>query len=225
LFLKQFKYSILIIVALFSSCSGEPPELLDSWHQLNLIHDPSDETSFQALSFFLHGEDEDGEDDLEQIYLIHDDLQLLWSVPLDKWASIRDEGAQWIGFNRLIGPGDGIFPEGNYRVLLIDVGGERAERSFYVRNNIPGKDDIELPVIEYDIEKFSIKSDFPLFEAWFYNGDGQLIEKSKDFPMGAFQWNDIVRNISRRANSFIIYSEPETGSWGLISGPFFFNGS
>jgi hypothetical protein len=225
LFLKPIKFSVLFLVFLFFSCSGEPPQLLESWWQLNLIDDTATGDTVQALSFFLHAEDEDGEDDMDQIYLIHDDLQLLWSIPLEKWSAFTDQGVKWIGFNRLLAPGDGVFPEGNYRVLLIDIGGERDESSFYLRNNIPEKDEIILPEMSYDNNNFSIMSEFPKFQLWFYDGEGQLIEKSKDFLMGNYQWNDFVRNINRRASSFTVYTEPETGSWGLISGPHLFSGS
>lgn len=224
LFLKRTNFSIIIFV-LVISCSGNPPELLESWSQLNIINDPGKENPIQALSFFLHAKDEDGEGELDQIYLIHDEMQLVWSIPHEQWSTFTDQGNQWMGFNHLLGPGDGVFPEGDYRILLIDIGGERAESSFYVRNNIPIKEDLLLPVISHDIEKFSIQSDFPLFEVWFYDGEGQLIEKSRDFPMGDYLWNDIVRNISRRAASFTVYAEPESGSWGMISGPYYFNGS
>lgn len=224
LFLKKIEILFPLIIILFS-CSGEVPELLETWSQVNLIDDPARSETAQTLSFFLHAEDEDGEEDLDQIYLINDDLQLLWSIPREKWSFFTDQGVQWVGFNGLLGPGDSLFPEGNYRVLLVDQAGERAENSFYIRNDIPEKEELQLPEIKFDTDQITVISEYSLFQLWFYDEDGQIIEKSKDLLMGKFLWNDIARNISRRAFSYQVYMEPETGSWGLISGPYFFNGS
>lgn len=222
LFLKRIKISAPILVFLFFSCSGEAPQMHETWHQLNLISDPETGKTHQSLSFFIHGEDEDGENDLDQIYLINDEKQYFWNIPSTLWTSYKDRGVPWIGFNNIIAPDRGIFPEGDYRVLLIDIGGDRDEKSFYLRNNIPREDEVSLPEIYFDKNSLTVKSDFLKFQVWFYGEGEEFLEKSQDFTMRDYQWNEIIPNIRRRALSFKIYTEAETGSWGLVSGPFIF---
>lgn len=223
MFLKRIRFSAITLTLIFFSCSGEAPRLIESWHQLNIINDPESESeSNQALSFFIHGEDDDGETDLEQIYLINDEFQLFWRIPSDQWISHTIQGVLWIGFNNLLAPGKGIFPDGEYRILLIDSGGERDEKSFYLRNSLPEFNEISLPGISYDRNKITIDSDQQQFQIWFYNDDGSFVDKSPSFTMGEYEWNSILQNITRRATSFKVYTEPESGSWGMISGPYHF---
>ncbi len=222
LFLKRIKLFGLAILFIFFSCSGEAPQMLEIYHQLNLIHDPETENTYESLSFFIHGEDEDGEGDLEQIYLIYDDLQFFWNISSSRWSTFKEQGIRWIGFNNILAPGEGRFPEGDYRVLLMDIGGERDEKLFHLRNKIP-ENDISLPEITFDKQHLAVQSDYPKFQVWFYGEEEQLLEKSRDFLMSNYEWNDIIPNIRRRASTFKIYMEPETSSWGLISGPYILN--
>ncbi len=219
--LKPNKYFFLLLVVFFLiSCSGEPPELHNIEYQLLLINNNTYKEPFEYLSLFFYGEDEDGIDDIDKLYLINDDNYTMWDIPSDRWVSKNILGTEWMGFNSLMAPGDGHFPEGNYRVLIVDLGGESAETTFFLRNRIPEKEDLTLPEVIYDNETVQIQSDFPTLQIWYYDSDDNLLEKSKEITAGNYQWNQINRNIIRRANSFSVYSEPKDGSWGLISGPF-----
>ena len=221
LFSKLIK--IIAIVLSFFSCSGEPPQVLEVLWHLNLKDDVESGEKFESLSIFIHATDEDGDEDIDQIYLIQDELQMFWNIPSDKWTLHIEQSVRWIGFNDLRAPGDGIFPEGNYRVLIIDLGGERAEHSFYLRNNIPEEEDITPLDVSFNNDTVSVVSEYPKFQMWFYDLDGKLIDKSKDLLMGSYQWNEVVRNINRRSFSFSVYTEPETSSWGMISGSYYFD--
>ena len=222
MFLKLIRLLGIFFILIFFSCSGEPPQFQEVWWQLNLINDFSPEDPIQSLSLFIHAIDDDGDNDLENIYLINDESQLVWNIPLELWTTYTDQQIKWIGFNRLMAPGDGIFPEGDYRILLVDMGGERDEYSFYLRNNIVSNEELALPEVEFNQNKITVNSDYPKFQIWYYDNDGQLIEKSQDLLMGSYQWDQVNRNISRRASTFTIYTEPQSGSWGLISGSYYF---
>lgn len=218
--------SLLLFFAvafLFTSCSGNPPVLSEIWWQLVIELDPLSGEQQQTLSLFVHGADDDGDEDLETLYLIYDDKELYWTIPADSWVEYTDQGTKWIGVNGLKAPGEGDFPEGDYRILLIDMGGERDEKNFYLRNSIPTEEKLLLPEIVYDENTLKVSSEYPLFQVWFYNQEGGLVEKSQSYGAGRYLWNDISRNIARRSVSFSIYTEPESGSWGLTSGPYFFS--
>ncbi len=223
LFLKLIKGLCPISLFFLISCSGEPPQINELWWQLDLSVDSLSDEAVESLSLFVHAEDEDGADDLNQLYLINDDFYYVWNIPSDLWLIYEKDGVKWIGINDLRAPGEGHFPDGNYRVLVVDLGGERVESSFYLRNSIPELDTLIFPEIKFDNDFITINSDFPSFKLWFYDVDDTLIDKSEILTPGNYEWNRIIRNINRRAASFSLYTEPENGSWGLISGPFLFN--
>lgn len=214
---------LFLLILLFFSCSGNTPELNEVWWQLNLEKNPTNGIESQSLSLFVHGDDEDGDDDLDKLYLINDDYQLFWEISSDEWSEYTEQGVIWIGSNGLKAPGNGTFPKGNYRVLLIDLAGERDEKTFYLRNSIPSEEERLSPDITFNMTTLTVLMENPLFQIWFYNEEGELVEKSRSFGPGTHQWNQIARNITRRAKSFSLYTEPESGAWGYISGPYFFS--
>lgn len=211
------------MLLLLVSCSGEPPVVSEIWWQLNIEEDTSANEKTESLSLFVHGEDEDGEKDLESIYLINDEHQLFWEIKSEEWNVYSEQNIMWFGRNGILAPGEGHFPDGDYRILLIDRAGERDEKEFYLKNRIPPLDEVESPEIEFDKNKISVKTDNPLFQIWFYNEENELVEKSRSYSPGTYDWNQLARNIFRRAVSFVVYSEPESGAWGEITRSYSFS--
>ena len=84
----------------------------------------------ERLSFFASLRDQDGIDDIEYLYILHDESELLWTLTLDNWVR-RDEGdSVWLGSNGLEPGDDGLMPRGRYRAVVVDKAGERDERVF-----------------------------------------------------------------------------------------------
>lgn len=223
LYLKKSKFLIVLpLIIFFLSCSGEAPVVNELWWQLNIENNLQNGETGESLSFFIHGEDGDGQEDLESLYLINDDKQFYWTMESDDWSIKKEQNVTWIGRNGILAPGDGHFPEGNYRVLLIDRGGERAEKTFYLRNTIPDKKEWKKPEVLFDRTTLTVKTDNPLFQIWFYNEEGQFLEKTRTYSPGTYEWNQLSTNITRDAASFALYTEPDSGSWGWISRYFYF---
>ena len=147
----------------------------------------------------------------------------MWRISSDLWVSYTDSGNRWIGFNGLTAPGNGLFSEGNYRVLVIDAGGESVEEDLYIKNNIPGAEEMVYPEINFDANTISVTSPYRQFVLWFYDLEGNLIEQSGELPMGSYRWDAISKDINSRALTFTLYTESENGSWGIVSGPYFFS--
>jgi len=224
LFLKKIRYIFILLCSLFFiACSGEPPVVSEVWWQLNVEEDFTGEGKTESLSLFLNGEDKDGDEDLETLYIINDEKQYFWEIPSDEWVQHTEQNTKWIGLNGILAPGDGHFPEGEYRVLLIDRAGERDETTFYLRNLIPPLEELESPEISYDNNRIKVETEFPLFQIWFYNDRNELVEKSQSFSPGNYDWNQISRNIVRRSRTFTLYMEPESGAWGSISRSYSFS--
>jgi hypothetical protein len=59
----------------FSSCSDNPPEILQISWQVMLFNNREASYGYQKLSIFLHIRDEDGIKDIGALYIINDDAE------------------------------------------------------------------------------------------------------------------------------------------------------
>jgi hypothetical protein len=117
----------LIVLALAVSCSRGEPEITFGFIQLVLYQG---ETGPQEqYSFFVMPEDEDGMENLDELYLYHDREQLRWRIKNDEWISYTLDEKTWIG-TRSISIREGRLPRGVYRAVLVNKGGEKGERNF-----------------------------------------------------------------------------------------------
>ncbi|MBB6478392.1 hypothetical protein [Spirochaeta isovalerica] len=223
MFLKPNRAIFFLLPFFIFSCSGKAPEVSQIWWQLNIEEDHGKGEMTESLSLFVHGEDEDGEEDLESLYLINDEHQLFWEIRSDEWNEYSEQSIKWIGSNGILAPGEGHFPDGEYRVLLIDRAGERDEKEFFLKNRIPDLQEIQSPEVSYDLSGITVRTENPLFQIWFYNDQNELVEKSRSYSPGQYDWNQLSRNIVRRSVSFVLYTEPESGSWGWISRSYSFS--
>ena len=129
-YLKKALYiSFFIVLAVFLSvsCTRSVPEITYGFIQLVLYQ--GEEGPIERFSFFIIPEDEDGIDNLDELYLFHDREQLRWKINSDEWVNFTQDGRQWIG-TRSISIADGTLPRGNYRAVLFNKGGESSERTF-----------------------------------------------------------------------------------------------
>lgn len=127
------------------SCSGADPVI----YQL--------ETQMQAYWKYPYGfaerllvqilaDDEDGFDEIYEVYVIHDERELYWRANKDEWDIQTDrDDKDWIVLTNIISNTSDTLPRGTYRVVLMDYSGYRDERSFeidapienYTRNEFP----------------------------------------------------------------------------------------
>jgi hypothetical protein len=129
---KNVKFALLSAVfaaffALFASCSTSKPEI--SYGFMNLVLYEGESGPAEHFSFFVIAEDEDGVENLEELYLYHDREQLRWKIKNDEWVSYTHNNKTWIG-SRSITTQDGTLPRGVYRAVLVNKGGEKGERLF-----------------------------------------------------------------------------------------------
>jgi hypothetical protein len=159
-FRKKVKFTVFsavfsVFLALFFSCSSSKPEILYGF--MNLVLYEGDSGPTEHFSFFVIAEDEDGIENLEELYLYHDKEQLRWKINSDEWISYTQDNKTWIG-SRNITIQEGALPRGLYRAVLVNKGGERGERYFTydsdVRHPFPG--------ITIEDGAYTIKSEWPV---------------------------------------------------------------
>ena len=111
--------SCLLLPLLFA-CSGSPPGIVNTDWMVVYTHNPSPGTVSQELNFFVQLQDDDGFNDIAELYLIRDDLNWSWKIDSSNWVSYEEDDEYWIGANGLTIGRRGDIPEGSFRLLVID---------------------------------------------------------------------------------------------------------
>lgn len=156
---------------LFMSCSQEPPQILEKFQQLNYRDDPAAGRGYDQLSLFLHVDDEDGYEDLEYLYIVQDEAELFWELDAEEWTYRERDGESWIGSNTIVMADFGPFPEGLYRVILVDKAGERMETEVYLERTPKPP---PLPDITTSEDAITLGGPTRRYSLWMYGENGYI---------------------------------------------------
>jgi len=166
----------LLIIILFSvltavlsiSCTKSAPEIKYGYIQLVIYQEVDGPREY--YSFFIMPEDEDGIDNLDEIYLYHDREQLRWNIKSDEWQSYTQDGKDWIG-TRSFTVKEGGLPRGLFRAVLVSKGGESTERSFTYDGNV------RFPFPEIDISggMYNVNSQWAVNHLVCYDNAGNYL--------------------------------------------------
>jgi len=170
-------FIFISVLFVLSACSNNPPEILQNFWEITLVESPdsTDElVSFrEELSVFTVSRDEDGDDDIESIFLIQDEEELFWELDKDNWEEIDLQGEKWTGASSLLMPADESFPRTSYRVLVIDKSGQRDEKTIAIsikRILEPP----EFPRLSRNGDEWEIESPHAQHILRIYDGNGKL---------------------------------------------------
>lgn len=222
---KQYQsifYLLIILTVYFTlvSCSGKPPQLNYVYANPLYRMDQLKEEKTQSLVLFLEVFDEDGAGDLEFIYLIHDKQQLYWTINSDNWTTRKINEIQWIGCNSIVMPDRGTFPEGEYRVQIVDKAGDRDE-SFFVLDKTQFMANLSFPVLDLGEEGISAKAGAYPSSMLFYVDAADVIKRKKDFTKKEISYAEILPNLDMRPQSryYLMAYVAENGAI-IMNGPF-----
>ncbi|MCL1959022.1 MAG: hypothetical protein FWF68_05430 [Spirochaetes bacterium] len=176
---KFIKYMLIlaclgIIFVLSVSCTNSKPEITYGFMQLVLYQE--DTGPKEHFSFFIIPSDDDGLDNLDELYLYHDREQLRWQIKSDEWISYTHDGKNWIG-TRSISVREGSLPRGVYRAVLVNKGGEITERNF----TYDGIVRYPFPEIVINEGQYTVKSQWPSNSLVCYDSTGNYITTA-DLP-------------------------------------------
>ncbi len=214
--------AILVLSAAVLGCGNHPPELTQVYSQVNFVKAPEKDFVSCEFTVLVSVDDEDGEEDVDSVYIINDDRQLYWSVERGRWNERNNRGMKWYGSQRLSEP-DGSPPlPGEYRVLVNDRAGEQAENNVFIPffKDLPKPEDFPKIVFNDNKTLLIIESPESRNVISFYDDKGKLL--------GAFTATQGAVNIgSLGGNSNIAdkYSSVNISFYsnrygaGLISGP------
>ncbi len=146
----------LLAVFMFSvSCSRTKPEITYGFIELVLYQGETEPR--EQYSFFILPQDDDGMENLDELYLYNDREQLRWLLKSDEWVTYTEDDKTWIG-TRSIAVQDGNLPRGVFRAELVNKGGERGERNF----TFDAAARFDFPELEIEGGIYTIKSEWPV---------------------------------------------------------------
>ena len=110
------------------SCSRAEPTILYGF--IELVYYSGTEKPEERYSFFILPEDDDGVENLSELYLYNDRQGLRWLINSEDWVQFEEEGKTWVGSRAISMRDDAPLPRGQYRAVLVNKGGEKTERNF-----------------------------------------------------------------------------------------------
>jgi hypothetical protein len=211
-----------VLALLLLACTGEPPEILQVFWQLNIVEDLEQNLTYQSLSLFLKPSDPDGFEDIEDLYLINDEQELFWRLDVDSWQQSGANEEIWIGSNSLKMPDGASFPAGQYRVLLRDVGGDSAEQTIRLQLVSSREAKRYLPKISVGEGEIRVSGEAENYQLWVYDTGGRYIAS---FPASETPFSVQAITSSQPALLegffFTAYGTVKNRNLGVKSGPYY----
>jgi len=170
-YIQYISFFAALVFALFAavSCTNSKPEITFGFLQLVLYQ--TEEGPKEQFSFFIIPEDEDGLENLDELYLYHDREQLRWQIKSDEWVTYTQGERTWIGTRSIAATDGGGLPRGLYRAVLVNKGGESAERTFTFDSAVR----YPFPELEITDGKYTVKSNWPVNRLVCYDRSGNYL--------------------------------------------------
>lgn len=164
--------AMLMPLAFLAGCSVARPEIVSIGMRLIVTASDALGGRDERLSVFASVADDDGTEDIEYLFIVHDESELFWSLTEEEWQRREEGSSVWIGSNSLDAPGSTL-PRGNYRAILVDLAGERTERSLTL--SAPETSAYKLPVVRLKGNTMELESSYPVNTAFFFDSGGNVV--------------------------------------------------
>jgi hypothetical protein len=171
---KSLRFFIFIgaALSLFFSCSRSEPVI--SYGFIELVYYQSKDRPEERFSFFVIPEDEDGLENIADMYLYHDKEQLRWNIKNEDWISVEQNGKTWIGSRAIAVDVSESLPRGVFRVVLVNKGGEKSERLFTF--DAPEESRFPFPALAIVNGEYTVESKYPDNRFICYDEQGTIID-------------------------------------------------
>ena len=166
-----FLCTLLFSVFCFFSCSQSAPEI--NYGSLELVYYENGGRPAERFTFFILPHDNDGFEDLEDLWLYHDWEGLSWHLSSKDWVKENAGNDTWIG-SRAIAMEDGSpLPRGQFRAVLIDKGGNRTER--LLTFDAPPQNNRQFPRFIINGTMYRIESDYTEQNLVVFDNEGNYL--------------------------------------------------
>ena len=168
-------FFLSVLYPVLFSCNRSEPKI--SFGFISLTYYQERNKFVERYSFFVLPEDEDGLENLEDLYLYHDRDQLRWHLKSSDWVKFSKGGKDWIGTRSIsIQEGESL-PRGRFRAVLVNKGGEKTEKIFSF--DVPEEARLPFPTLEISNGRYAVNSAYPNNYLIFYNDRGEILNSVK----------------------------------------------
>jgi len=163
---------VVAVLLVLSSCSQAAPRILYGF--IDLVYYQGTDKPEERYSFFILPDDDDGIDNLSELYLYQDRDGLRWHITSDDWVQYVEDGKTWIGSRNIAMVDDARLPRGQYRAVLINKGGEQTERRF----TYDGPEDSPYPFPFFSVSDgiYRFDSRYPVNHLICYDQQGKAVQ-------------------------------------------------
>ena len=168
---KIFAIVLTSLLVFVFSCSRSEPKITFGF--IELVYYQEKDRPQERFSFFIIPEDEDGIENLADLYLYHDYEQLRWHISSGDWITYEHEGKTWIGTRSIAIHEGETLPRGQYRAVLVNKGGEKSERTFSF--DAPEDPRFPFPSLVISDGRYTINSSYPVNRLVCYDDGGSYI--------------------------------------------------
>jgi len=161
-----------LLIILAGSCSRAEPKILFGY--MELVYYPQNDGFAERYSFFILPEDDDGVENLDELYLYHDREGLRWILTYADWIKHEEGGQTWIGSRNIVMHDNLPMPRGQYRAVLVNKGGESTERRFTYDG--PEYPPFPHPVLTVGEGSYKIDSQYPENRFIGYDQQGNIAQ-------------------------------------------------
>ncbi|MDR2072400.1 MAG: hypothetical protein LBP60_03080 [Spirochaetaceae bacterium] len=199
IFPVRIRLLVLLLPALPWSCSQAEPEI--RYGSLELVYHQNGGNPTERFTFFVLPQDNDGVEDLEELWLYHDWAGLSWHLTSRDWITQTVDGKLWIGSRAIAMEDNSPLPRGQFRAILVDKGGSRSER--LLSFDAPPEQSGEFPLLILSGDRYRIVSRYPEQNLLVYDDKGlYLLTVSPPAPEG----NISALGLPSQAESLALWS-------------------
>jgi hypothetical protein len=160
---------LIVFLSLSISCSKSKPEI--TYGFIGLVCYQEEKGFQERFSFFIIPDDDDGIENLDELYLYNDREQLRWLIKSEDWVSFTRDETTWIGTRSIAIQDDESLPRGQYRAVLVNKGGESSEKNFSFDAEVR----FPYPSLEITDGRYTINSSWPNNRLTCYDNEGKFV--------------------------------------------------
>ena len=164
--------AVICLVLILLSCSQAEPTILFGF--IESVYYQGKDKPEERFSFFVLSEDDDGIENLAELYLYNDREGLRWLIDSNDWIQHTEDEKTWIGSRAIAMFENTALPRGQYRAVLVNKGGERTERTFTFDG--PEEPPHIFPVFTINSGVYTINSEYPVNHLICYDQQGNTVQ-------------------------------------------------
>ena len=212
----------LLTLFLSIGCDSSEPEILDVQWQINII-ERRDKTLYEEnLCIFVSVKDEDGEGDLESLFILHDSSELYWKFSKDSWTASKSDGEYWIGSSDIVMPDGSAIPRGEYRIVVYDASGAKSVFPIKIDTVVINPKRIPFPSIKGENSMISLESKLENVFAILFDQNSRFIDTFViEYDKNLLEQFPRYRDLSLQSkNQLFLYVWDSRKGYGVMSGPY-----